>query len=323
MISTTVTQRRALMVVNPWSARARAADLEPFLRKLGESNIGVEIVECRRGKTPADVLVERATARHETIIVAGGDGTIRGAARALIALGRPVGVLPLGTANDLARGLGIPTDLVEAAAIIASGKTQLIDVAAANGELFFNSAGIGLGPALTKEMDSKEKTALGVLAYLKALMRAAGKHPSFSADIECDGRRCRLRVMQVTVANGRYYGGGMTASREARLDDSMLDLLAIKAFGLSKLLKLAPKLRWGLSMPVAEIVTERARHIQVGTRRRMQVTTDGELTTWTPVTFEVKPRALRVLVADGDAIDSRALDADAVDGDAPHAAVAS
>ena len=297
------------MVVNPWSSRARSADLAPFLDTLAQSGIAVEVAECARGQAPGQVLLEHATRTHESLIVAGGDGTIRSAARALISLGRPVGLAPLGTANDLARGLGIPNDLVEAARIIASGKTRLIDVALANDELFFNGAGIGLGPALTNEMDAKEKAALGVLAYFKALLRAVGRRSSFRADIDCDGRRLRLRVMQVTIANGRYYGGGMTVAREARLDDSMLDVLAIKPFGLWSVLKLAPKLRWGLSMPVSEIATERGRCIKVKTRRRMQITTDGELTTRTPVTFEVRPRTLRVFVADGDAIGADALDA--------------
>lgn len=298
-------RRTALMVLNPRSARAGQADLDPFLEQLARENIVVETVTL--GESPeCQETLARARGRVDLVIVGGGDGTIRSAASALVDLGLPVGLLPLGTANDLARGLGIPMDLEAAARVIVGGETRWIDLAVANDHLYFNAAGIGLGPALTRAMDASEKQSIGVLAYLKALLRTVKDQESFPVEIECDGERLELRVLQLTIANGRYYGGGMTAGSEARVDDGMLDLLAVRADGLIDLIRLGPSLRWPREQLPPEIIARRGRAIRVRTRRPMRVTTDGDFTTETPVEFSVRPRLLRVFTGgEGDAIRGR------------------
>jgi diacylglycerol kinase (ATP) len=215
----------------------------------------------------------------------------------------PVGILPLGTANDLARGLGIPLEPVQAAQIVIDGRTRVVDLGVANSEWFFNAAGIGLGPALTRKLVPSEKASLGVLAYLRALLRTVRNHSAFRTELDIDGQRIVLRLLQLTVVNGKYYGGGMAGRPDARIDDGMLDIVAIKAMSPWQLVKHAPALRRGPAKPTPRIFTCRARHVRVATRRPMDVSTDGELTTRTPVTFLVKRRMLRVFVsAQSDAV---------------------
>ena len=186
---------------------------------------------------------------------------------------------------------------MEAAQIVIDGKTRLVDIGLANSEWFFNAAGIGLGPALTRKLVPEEKAALGVLAYLKALLRTVRNHSAFRAELHVDGQRIVLRLLQLTVVNGKYYGGGMAGRPDAHIDDGALDLVAIKAMSPWGLLRHAPALRRGPSKSTPQLFTCRARQVRVVTRRPMDVTTDGEITTRTPVMFVVKRRMLRFFVS--------------------------
>lgn len=287
---------RGLLIVNSGSRRGNDADLEPLIRKLEAANVAVEVARPSSAGDSDKLLLSQAR-NIELVILAGGDGTIRSAARALLQVDKPVAIVPLGTANDLARGLGIPADPAGAADVILSGRIRAIDVGMANDVPFFNAASIGLGPLVNEEIDADEKATWGVIAYARALWRALKRRRSFRVSVDCDGRRFERRVMQLTVVNGRHYGGGMTIDEDARLDDGRLDLVAIPAVGIPKLLKLGLRLRWGRSAYSPELITQRAARVHVTTRRTMQVSTDGDLTTETPVTFTVRPACIRVFVS--------------------------
>src|SRR5690606_40191112 len=134
-------------------------------------------------------------------------------------------LLPLGTANDFARTLGIPSDLAAAADVIVEGRTRRVDVGVVNGRHFLNAAGIGFSTDLHRELPSWAKRTLGPLAYPLGVVRRWRRHRPFAVEILGDDLRLAKRVIQVTVANGRYYSGGMLAQRHAHIDDALLDLL--------------------------------------------------------------------------------------------------
>ena len=134
----------------------------------------------------------------DLVIIGGGDGTLNAAADALIETGLPLGILPLGTANDLARTLGIPADLVAAGQVIAAGRTHRIDLGRVNGKHFFNVASLGLSVQVARELDADLKRRWGVLGYAFIVWRAIrGRRPfapGFAAIVRRRGSgRCRSR----------------------------------------------------------------------------------------------------------------------------------
>ncbi|HMA15219.1 MAG: lipid kinase [Bacteroidota bacterium] len=231
-----------------------------------------------------------------TVIVGGGDGTLSAAAPALRELGRPFGLLPLGTANDLARSLGIPFDPGEAADVIAAGTTRRIDLGLINGVPFFNVASLGLSAEVVREHEegSRRKRLLGVLNYPLSAWAAFRRHRPFRADIVIDGEQVRCRCTQVAVGNGRHYGGGMTIDEAAQIDDGWLRVYYLKPAGLLSMLGALPALRFGWlrRSPVAEV--RRARRVEIRTRRPRPVDVDGELNGRTPVVVEIEPAAIEV-----------------------------
>lgn len=285
---------RALLVANR-KALSGAADLGEGLVKLHEA--GIHVTE-RPVHDPLDipVILRQDGGEADLIILAGGDGTMNLAAEALLELNKPLGMIPIGTANDLARTLEIPLSLPEACAVIAAGRTRQIDLGRANGKHFFNVASVGLSAEVTRHHQGRRKRLLRVLSYPLSVWDAYHTIRPFRVRIRCDGQEARVRTIQVSVGNGRHYGGGMTMIEDAAIDDGQLDVYCIKPLSFWALLALFPALRWGRLRNRAPILVWRGCEVAVRTRRRLPVNTDGELTTYTPVEFTIAPKALTVFV---------------------------
>jgi YegS/Rv2252/BmrU family lipid kinase len=271
-------------------------DLAPALEVLREG--GVHVLEER----PPDVrqlgawiLDHRGVA--DLVIIGGGDGTLNAAAEALVEAGLPLGVLPLGTANDLARTLEIPADPIAASRVIVDGETHRIDVGCVNGKHFFNVASLGLSVHVARELGVEVKRRWGVLGYPLTVWRALGQHQWFRAEIRCNGQRARVRSIQISIGNGRHYGGGMTIAADAQIDDGMLDVVNVAPQGLLELIVNLPAFRWGRHDRAPRMVRHwRCCEIEIRTAQPMPINTDGEVTTQTPATIVVVPKAIEVHV---------------------------
>jgi diacylglycerol kinase (ATP) len=284
--------RRALLLTNKRSGGA-ARDLVPAIERLKAAGLAVSV------ETPESVEDLRrriAGSGPATVILAGGDGTASAAAPALRTLRRPFGLLPLGTANDLARTLGIPFDPLEAADVIASGHVRRIDLGLINGQPFFNVASIGLSAEVVREHEGEpeRKRLLGVLSYPLSAWAAFRRHRPFRAELNIDGTTLRCRCTQIAVGNGRHYGGGLTMDEAAEIDDGWLHVYYLRPAGLLSMLWVLPALRFGWlrRSPVAEV--KRAKRVEIRTRRPRAVDVDGELNGLTPVTVEIEAAAVEV-----------------------------
>jgi YegS/Rv2252/BmrU family lipid kinase len=287
-------RRTALLLVNQHS-RQGEADLAPALELLSDS--GIALVRAARGepRSPAQLIADYRE-QVDLFIVGGGDGTLNRVADALVEAGLPLGILPLGTANDLARTLDLPSDLAGAGGVIARGRTRQIDLGRVNGKHFFNVASLGLSTRVTETLTKETKRRWGVLGYPLSLWRAARGMRSFRVDIRCDEVEARLHSMQLWIGNGRHFGGGMTIAANADIDDGKLDLVSLGPRSLWQLILSSPALRWGHHDTVERLRHWRGTEIEIDTHRRMPINTDGELTTHTPARFTVVPTALSVFV---------------------------
>jgi len=132
--------------------------------------------------------------------------------------GLPLGILPLGTANDLARTLEIPSDPAAAAAIIVEGHLRRIDLGEVNGKPFFNVASLGLSTGMTRELTHDVKQRWGMLGYAVATFRALSRMRPFAAEIRSGGTIRKVHTLQISIGNGRHYGGGMTVEEDAEIE---------------------------------------------------------------------------------------------------------
>jgi YegS/Rv2252/BmrU family lipid kinase len=282
------------LIINRKS-RSGAADIEDAVSHL--KSRGIEIVEDKLERPgPIAQQIYRHADEVDCVIIGGGDGSMNAAAEALVKTGLPLGVLPMGTANDLARTLKIPLDIGQACDVIADGLRHPIDLGRVNGRYFFNVANIGLGVQVRSHMSPDLKQRWGVLSYARALIKAIKSFRPFHADIVCDGDRQRVRSIQIAVGNGRHYGGGMTIAEQASIDDCRFSLYSIEPLRLWEMLKVAPAFRAGRFDESHPVYVSQGRHIEVHTRKTMAVTADGEVVARTPATFDVVAGAVQVFV---------------------------
>jgi YegS/Rv2252/BmrU family lipid kinase len=255
------------------------------------------------GAEMAEALDQVIADGHDLVVVGGGDGTVSYAAGRVAGTGVVLGVLPLGTANDLARTLEIPNNLAEACAVIADGKVVDIDLGRANGQPFLNVASVGLSVGVTEALSPRLKRYIGPLAYAIATVRAYARHKAFSARLEFpegDHEPLELEhLLQVAVGNGQHYGGGNMVSPTAGIDDHTLDIYAIPLAPLREHVSIARLLKDGSFVDHDKVYHLTSRRVRLVTEPPLAVNLDGEIATVTPADFTIQRNAVHVVVPQG------------------------
>ncbi len=293
---------RALLVVNA-KARQGQANFHAALQEL--QNQGIRLVDAHGVTNPRHIkpLVERAIERGglDTVIVGGGDGTISALSNVLAKSGIRLGLLPMGTANDFARNLNITTDVPKAVQVIRDGYVQPLDLGLANERYFLNVASIGLGVEVASNMDNDLKKWIGPLAYGAAALQAFKElrpvrvHLTFKDRPHGDVFEvAEFEALQVAVANGRFYGGGIVSAPNATLTDRKLAVTVIEMMSAVELMQLLPGLRDGSYVRNPKVHHYTTTNVLVETSQPRNVNLDGEVCQRTPLTFGVAPAALKV-----------------------------
>lgn len=292
--------RRAILLLSR-RAGSGGLDLTGAVRRL-EAHFRVVSVHRHRDPTKLAAAAYTLARADDAVIVGGGDGTLNAVAPAIRERGALLGVLPLGTANDLARTLGLPPEPEAAAEALAQEHVREIDLGRANDTFYLNVASLGLAVDVARRMNAGAKRALGPLAYPLAAADALRASGSFRVRVSGPaGPLLEARSMWLAVGNGRFYGGGTPISEDAAIDDGQLDLRSVRPQPLHRLLPLALAVRRGIQHRFDGVDARSGSWFRVETSRRLRVALDGEVRTRTPVTFEVYPKALRVLAPEPEA----------------------
>jgi diacylglycerol kinase (ATP) len=297
-----MTESPTVVIANPRSGREISPSrLEALLAGFEASRL-----RWTEGPGHATLLAQEAVSRGAPLVVAaGGDGTINEvvAGLTLVPGKGDLAILPFGTGNDLARSLGIPLDLLEAAAIALGGRTRSIDLVAVDGArpgLMANASVAGLGGDLTQGLDLELKRTWGPAVYLRMALDELGAAAGFAIEIRLDDQVLELESTNVVVANGRYLGGGIPVAPAASLDDGLLDVVVLPALSTARLFGLVPRVLAGRQLRSRHVLHRRARRVRVAAAGPMPVTIDGEPAGSEPISYEVKPGALRVRCPDAD-----------------------
>ncbi|WP_394175387.1 lipid kinase YegS [Thalassotalea litorea] len=239
--------------------------------------------------------VQEASAEGVSRIIAGGgDGTVKETVAALMALAkeqRPeLGIMPLGTANDLASAAMIPEDLQEALTLAATGEVHWVDVAKANDHYFINVASGGFGAQVTTETPVALKNFLGGGAYTLSGLIQAVKFTPFPGTVKVNDTSEDMDVIVAAVCNGRQAGGGQLLAPQAFINDGLLDVVTINDFPveavsdvISELLDIQDKAQFE-GRYVKRLQTE---SVIWHSKEAMPVNLDGEPITEKEITFSV------------------------------------
>lgn len=287
-------QRAYALILNPAAGGGRSLKLLPEVERAFDERRMEFRLERTRSSEHGIELALGAVDAGEIPVVMSGDGLIGAIGGALAGSGSPMGIVPGGRGNDLARGLGIPVDPADAVATVEAGHTVALDVGEANGRRFLGIASFGFDSEANRIANASRLTGNTVYAWA-ALRALAGWKPERFTLVE-SGVRSRFTGYTVAVANNGFYGGGMNMAPDADPCDGLLDVVTVGDVGRLRFLLNLPKVFKGRHVDGEKVKSWRTSAIEVASSRPMTIYADGDPLTETPARIRVLPSALPVMV---------------------------
>lgn len=246
---------------------------------------------------------------YRTIVAVGGDGTVNEVLNGLVEEGSvdpevTLGIIPCGTGADFSRTIGIPRDYAGACRHLLCLETRLVDLGRITclregrevERYFINVAGLGFDGEVAELANRSPKVLGGTITYLACLFTSLVTYRNKNVELSFDGQHARGRVNSVVVCNGRYLGGGMFMAPDASFDDGIFDVVILGNLNKLEVVANLPRVYKGTHLTHPKVSLCHAREVHVEARERMFLQADGELIGEAPATFQIVPRALRVLV---------------------------
>ena len=284
----------ARLLVNPTSGGGRGAALAARLRSTAE-------VEVRLTRSAEEVteLARRAVAEGVgRLLVAGGDGTLHRAIRALAGTDCALGIIPTGRGNDLARSLEVEPDPERAARRALGAAVRRIDLGSLDGRPYAGVAGIGFDGEVARYANEHLRSFRGAWTYPWAVLRTLVRFEPPELSIEHDGGSYTGCVMMAVFANAPFFGGGMRIAPAASLEDGSLDMVIVERLSRLRLVTAFPGVYRGRHLDHPAVIHRRLRGADVRAERGLQFYADGEpLADSRPEgnRVEILPRSLRVV----------------------------
>ena len=286
------------LLVNPSSAGGKTLRLLPRVEAALDARRKVFRVQRTTGLEHGAEQALLAIEAGELPVVISGDGLVGAVGGAMAGAETPLGIIPGGRGNDLARVLGIPGEPDEAVATLFSGAERRIDVGEVNGKRFLGIASVGFDSEANRRANDS-RLLRGNLVYAYAALRSLVSWKPARFTIRVDDERMRLSGYSIVVANSKAYGGGMYVAPDAELDDGEFDIVAIGEVGKLRFVANLPKVFKGTHVEADEVRVFRAPHLELSASKDFAVYADGEHLTDLPASLRVLPRALSVLVPAG------------------------
>jgi YegS/Rv2252/BmrU family lipid kinase len=283
------------LLVNPASAGGKTLKLLPRVEtELDALRIPFR-VERTSGLEHGVERALRAVEADEVPVVVSGDGLLGAVGGAMAGSEAPLGVIPGGRGNDLARVLGIPDDPAAAVAVLAAGQTRRIDVGEANGKRFLGIVSVGFDSEANR-LANETSFLRGNLVYAYAALRTLLFWKPGRFTVRVGDERVRFSGYSVSVANSRAFGGGMYIAPDAELDDGEFDVVTVGEVGKLRFVGNLPKVFKGTHVKEDEVRVFRASRLELTAGRPFPVYADGEHLTDLPAALRVLPRALSIVV---------------------------
>lgn len=303
-----------LVVVNPNAGRRKGEkDWGRIAELLEDANISFVSVFTQRKYQAIQLTRRHIENDYRKIIVVGGDGTLNEVINGVYQQRKynptniEVGIIPVGTGNDWCRMYGISGDYKEAITIIAEGNTFIQDAALVhyfdgempNSRYLINMAGMGYDALVASKTNKrKERGKGGPLSYLYYLFSSLFKWDAIGTQIKVDNEVINARIFSINVGINRYNGNGLKQLPFAEPNDGLVDVTVIRNVGKMLVIRSVKKLFDGTFVTLPQVSTHKGRKITIESknRSRLILEADGESLGHSPFSFEIIPKALRMLV---------------------------
>lgn len=304
---------KILVIVNPAAGGGRARRVQPLIADyLTQQGRPADFIESRSSEDIQRRAREAATSGYRFIVALGGDGAFHHVVEGTFGLDVTLGVFPAGNGNDIAVGLGIPTDPIVAADSFLKSRPQPIDVLRATflsedstrigspteprQAIYVGAGGMGLDAEAARLANIRFRRWPGVTRYIAGALWQLATFAPLRLEAEIDDERWTGRALLVAVANAPCYGSGFRIAPEAAMNDGWLDVTLVGDMSWLRLLEAIPVVLRSRDWRWDEVRRYRARRVVLRADRLALVHGDGELLGEAPAVFEVLPAAIRVMV---------------------------
>lgn len=295
-------KREAVLISNPNAGRGgkqREREVARFCESLKRCGVEVEVLNTSGPNDAARLAKRAAEEGARVVIVSGGDGTINEALQGLIGTGARLGIWARGTANVLARELRLPFDAESAANVIARGRSKQVHVGCATVEetgerrYFLLMAGVGLDASVVSRVRPRLKRKIGEAAFWYSGLGHLARWRPIPFNVEVDGQT--LRATFAAIGKAAHYGGGLSVTPRARLEEAEFELCVVNSKSRLHFLHLLSQAmrREGVTKEIGGVRFIRTARARVTGDAPVQI--DGELTGQLPMTFEIAPSTIEII----------------------------
>jgi YegS/Rv2252/BmrU family lipid kinase len=283
------------LLINPASAGGKTLKLLPDVETALDARRAVFRVQRTKDLEHGVEQALLAIEAGELPVVMSGDGLLGAIGGAMAGSETPLGIIPGGRGNDLARVLGVPSDPEAAVDTLFSGHSRRIDVGEANGKRFLGIVSVGFDSEANRRANETHFLR-GSLVYAYAAARTLLGWKPARFTIRVDQERIRLSGYSISVANNKAFGGGMYIAPDAELDDGEFDIVAVGEVGRLRFISNLPRVFKGTHVEKDEVRVFRAPHLELSASKPFPVYADGEHLTDLPASLRILPHALSILV---------------------------
>jgi diacylglycerol kinase (ATP) len=294
------TPQRVFAVINP-----AAGQDQPILKSLNkvfqDNRVDWDIAITKDKGDGQRLAQEAAQSGVDIVLVYGGDGTVMECASGLVGSQTPLAILPGGTANVMARELGLPMDLVEAVTLAVNPHARIrsVDMGQVGKQTFLLRAGIGFEAEMVEGADRELKDRLGMLAYGLSALQALADPSLARYQLQLDGAEEEYEGMACIVANSGHMGtADIVLSNKTDISDGLLDVFVVTKADLPSLVALAASVVGGRQDPPA-LLHWQVREVTIEANPSQTVQADGEIICQTPVTMKILPEAVQIIIPPG------------------------
>lgn len=288
-----------LFIVNPVAGKGQGMAYIEAIKPLLEGKVDY-CIEVTKQEGHATEIARSYTQREACIVYAvGGDGTINEVVNGMVGSGSALAIVPAGSGNDFIRTIYPKCGDDDLINRLLKGKLESVDLVQINSKYFLNIASVGIDAEVVFNATQfkKIKYIKGDMAYIISIFKTLLNHKSRKLRVSIDGKiTCDQKILLATIANGKFYGGGIPIAPDAIVNDARADIYLVEDLSLFKILWVLPKLFRAKHHEIKEVRIYRGQEVVIECDQLFKLNIDGEIVTTNQVEMKVVPHALQVVV---------------------------
>jgi len=288
-----------LFIVNPKAGKGRTLDIIPKIRDIFDGHYENCTIEITKYPGHATIIANEYTSKgNYRVYAVGGDGTLNEVLNGMAGSSSFLGVIPYGSGNDFIKNIYVKKIGDDIINDTINGNVQVMDLGKVQNRFFLNISSVGIDAEVVNNAIKLKKNPYisGALAYLFSVIITILKFKSKEIEINIDDKRIKINSTLLSVANGKYYGGGMKVAPKANLKDGYFDICLVSKLSKIKMLALFPKLINGTHDEIKEVSFYRGKIVNIVADEEMSLNIDGELIKSKRIDFSIIEQGINFIV---------------------------